>query len=581
MDNRKRPGIEDEQVPSSSKRQRPGAQAPTGASPFQGLSTSAFSAMFARQELPTAAASTSSTTSFASQAQSAPAASSALLALQRRQVMRHFVVDKEWIDKAPKERPKDPEYHRRLLSAFNGKAFKGNERTRKALRRLLTLGLAAVPARGPQSSHSPVVIPSLPSAAGSTLSSTPPLSVHQPLASYIACFLNRLLLPNEKDRPEHQFAFKASLDVPWSFSEAVRSRLFFLCLAQEFQINIFLFSSKCKTHLFEAEGAQHSIGFFHNVDNYLYADEYLVLTTFRNPLEVMMAVDPQSFPSSKPYAAAQLKTGPSSRPTSQISDATITQSEEVLRKAFGDRIGHSVKEKIETEMKKSSYEKMSKTEQDTSASSHYTDLMNDLNTRIQLPRDAMGISDSHLKEGHNVKSSAEIVNKLMALLKDKKEAANRRLEIWKDAVMKNIEEETWGAIRKAIEEAQKQLQDPEANERKAFVETVTKTQRSITDHTTLQATAGKAYGDTVSSKRQLQTLPPDGFIIRDQAVKTPISVAPIPDWQPNILEDALKRKIDDSTESDLDNRQFCRKRRRFSFQSFFGASDSQSRSRAF
>ncbi|KAF9176626.1 hypothetical protein BGZ51_000224, partial [Haplosporangium sp. Z 767] len=547
--------------------------------------------------LPTSAASTFSTAPFASQAPSAPAesvsaaASPALLELQRREVIRHFVVDKEWIDKAPKERRNDPEYHRRLLSAFNDNAFKGNEQTKKALRHLLTLGLAAVPAREPQSFPSSDVIPSL----ASTLPSTPPLPVHQPLASYIARFLNCLLSPNEKDHPEHQFAFKASLDVTLGLSEIVRSRLFFLCLAQEFQVNIFLFSSKCKTRLFETEGAQHSIGFFHSVDNFLYANEYLVLTTSRNPPKVMMAVDPQSSPSSNTYAVAQLRTGPRSRPTSRTSDVTITQFEEALRKAFDDRIGHSIKEKIKTETKKSSYGKMTEVEQDTAMSSHYTDLMDDLSTRTQLPRGAMGTFDSHLKGGHNIKSSADIAKTHAVLVKNQKEATDRRLEIWKDVVKKNIEEETWGAIRKKVEEAQKPPQDPdddgdengsgdevhdkknlrtctvslnqilrpdlEANGRKVFVEAVTKAQGSITDHisdlsilvlkTTLQVAAGKAYGDAVSSELQLQTLLPDGFIIRDQTVKTSISVAPIPDGLPNILEDALKGKIDGSTKSDL------------------------------
>ncbi|KAF9194476.1 hypothetical protein BGZ50_006201 [Haplosporangium sp. Z 11] len=292
----------------------------------------------------------------------------------------------------------------------------------------------------------------------------------------------------------------------------------------------------------------------------------------------MMAVDPQSSPSSNTYAVAQLRTGPRSRPTSRTSDVTITQFEEALRKAFDDRIRHSVKEKIETEMKKSRYGKLPKTEQDAAMSSHYTDLMDDLSTRTQLPRGAMGTFDSHLKGGHNIKSSADIAKTHAALVKNQKEATDRRLEIWKE-----------------VEEAQKPPQDPdddgdengsgdevhdkknlrtctvslnqilrpdlEANGRKVFVEAVTKAQGSITDHisdlsilvlkTTLQVAAGKAYGDAVSSELQLQTLLPDGFIIRDQTVKTSISVAPIPDGLPNILEDALKGKIDGSTESDL------------------------------
>lgn len=181
-----------------------------------------------------------------------------------------------------------------------------------------------------------------------------------------------------------------------------------------------------------------------------------------------------------------------------------------------DRIGHSIKEKIKSETKKSSYGKMTEVEQDTAMSSHYTDLMNDLSTRTQLPRGAMGTFDSHLKGGHNIKSSVDIAKTHTALVKNQKEAADRRLEIWKDVVKKNIEEETWGAIRKKVEEAQKPPQDPdddgdengsgdevhdkknlrtctvslnqilrpdlEVNGRKVFVEAVTKAQGSITDH---------------------------------------------------------------------------------------------------
>lgn len=175
-------------------------------------------------------------------------------------LLEHFAVDTQWIHKAPS--PVDnAELHHRLASAFIQLDPKGSEDLRKTLKALLPFGLV-------------VHIPS-PSSASPSVSSLPTLS----LAQYLVKFLNDLLSSNEDKHPTHSFSFL-------SMQEIVRTKLFFHFIAFFLHVNIFLFSSQSKPHIFRAENATSSIGIVHHVDSYHGTSEYLALAEAKTPPKI-------------------------------------------------------------------------------------------------------------------------------------------------------------------------------------------------------------------------------------------------------------------------------------------------------
>jgi len=225
-------------------------------------------------------------------------------------LLEFFVADKQWIAKAP--RPlESAELQHRLASAFSQvRAPKGAEDLKKTLKELLVFGLVA---------HLPD--PHLPDST-----STPSL------AQYIVDFLNKLLSPFEEKHPKHSFSFL-------SMQEVVRTKLFFHFLAFFLHVNIYLFSSQSKAHLFKTEEATSSIGIVHHVDSFHGTSEYLALAEARTPPKFSMvkaSLQTTSVATSVPVSEAlpQIASAATNVPASE----TLSQITSAAKFREGDRV---------------------------------------------------------------------------------------------------------------------------------------------------------------------------------------------------------------------------------------------------
>lgn len=161
--------------------------------------------------------------------------------------------DENWIDKMPKGRPPDADFHRRLRAAADDPALSDSrENTHKALYRLAEHGVVAL----------------------DYSSSSSPLA---PLAQYICSTLLNFALHTNT---HNSVFFQLSLDPVQStgtFPIPVRSKLILWHLAHSEDFNIFLFSSRDRPVVFDKGSSNHTVALFHRVDSFRNVSEYLVL----------------------------------------------------------------------------------------------------------------------------------------------------------------------------------------------------------------------------------------------------------------------------------------------------------------
>jgi hypothetical protein len=188
-----------------------------------------------------------------------------------------IINDSAWLKAFPTNPPDfdAAALHTRLNKAYlcSKTSALANENTRKALTTLARFGLVVEKASSSQQSSEQV-------------------------SYYVANTLLNFSLLHQAPCP-HQFSLLTAagpLQIP------ARSRLLLLHLSRTLQINIFLFSSRAKTLLFEVDAPKYSIGLFHNVDSYHGVGEYLVLAATTRP--VVLAEAPPPLPPAPQYTSS-------------------------------------------------------------------------------------------------------------------------------------------------------------------------------------------------------------------------------------------------------------------------------------
>lgn len=173
-------------------------------------------------------------------------------------------VDGEWIAQAPSNFSMDIELDLRLRNAYAYKDKSYNENGKLALRNLRKFGLIVENTESAQ-----------------TGPNSTPIDIAHNIA---ATLLNYSCINQKPDR--YKFNFMLDIqplpdDAPEPIAVPTSSKLILLFLSQRLNINIFLFSSKSKAHLYKVKNAVASIGFFHWVDSIYGTSTFLVLAKTR------------------------------------------------------------------------------------------------------------------------------------------------------------------------------------------------------------------------------------------------------------------------------------------------------------
>lgn len=186
-----------------------------------------------------------------------------------REGLRDFLVvsvndDDRWMDSAPTVKPGDEELSGRLITAYRQSLNSTlNENLKLTLRHLLQFGIIVECAT------------KLPTTANTTATNTTATTTATNISHYIAQTLLNHTSGADAYRFTLQLAANKSLTIP------SRSRYILFYLSVRLRINIILFSTRAKPHLYDVGDAQATIAFLEKTDSYYGTSEFLVLGAAR------------------------------------------------------------------------------------------------------------------------------------------------------------------------------------------------------------------------------------------------------------------------------------------------------------
>lgn len=206
--------------------------------------------------------------------------------------------DEGWLAQAPTF-VNDEELNERLQNAFHEHVI-FNENGREGLRYLRRFGLVAdITSLGSKASTSsamkqPTQLAQESFASSSVIKSSSTTTISATAHNIAQTLLNYSTINNKPcpykfsillDNQEFSDTNEENLAVPTS------SRLMLNYLSQVLNINVYLFSSRSKAHLYQVDGAKGSIGFYHWIDSFNGASTFLVLAKSRTLLVQNMVID--------------------------------------------------------------------------------------------------------------------------------------------------------------------------------------------------------------------------------------------------------------------------------------------------
>ncbi|KAF9559817.1 hypothetical protein EC968_006474 [Mortierella alpina] len=392
-----------------------------------------------------------------------------------------------------------------------------------------------------------------------------------------------------------------------------RSRFSFWCLSQKLHINIYLFSTRAKPHLFRyngSNGAVASIGFLHHVDSYHGTSQYLVLGASRTSPAPIIIQPTQSTVHHSSVPPATLRIGQPKRttrlPVNDISRAVCDDSIKaaciVQLKDMAEKRAKDVAKKIQAKDKEARQESSSEFYEELLTRKRLPcstceeavrimrrrqvvednfDVMNLTAVQKKVGSDNVAIWTTVVKENFNSfwKEALDIADKEKERLeKEKQEKEKQKKQAKKQQKGKGKERDDGEDDGTDDEAAQlekdrdslrtcpvtlKQILRPELdNEFQKIRDLLEESQLAITDDMTelsillqkvvVLLAAGDLYGGTGPIAFDVTTLLPATFLTKRTDVSSTINIAPIPDNVQTAIERALaKPKAVDSEERDL------------------------------
>ncbi|KAF9977571.1 hypothetical protein BGZ75_010278, partial [Mortierella antarctica] len=360
--------------------------------------------------------------------------------------------DQKWIEGIPTIQTSDAELSQRLLTAYHQPtSVAHNETLRKTLQDLLRFGL---------------VVDCLPSTATTTAvappsSSTNVFAIPTTIDHYIAhTLLNHCIHTHglNDTTVKSPYLFKLTLGQGESIAINARSRFMLWYLAERLHLNIVLFSTRGKAHLYTTQGARATIGFLHHIDSYHGTSEYLVLRTSTTP---PASTAPQVIPSAPavhPYAPATVRTATNSRRHQyEVSNQDCKQAVEY---ACQIRLRQIIETAAETLIKK--HRPPAGMTMDEYRISESQRLHHDEVSRIRLPRHTMEIAVLHLRESRNL----DYTFNAQVMANMQRTDANHNIGIYQGVVRSRFHTLWDSALMKAQQSADKKKEEKKNKKRK-------------------------------------------------------------------------------------------------------------------